>query len=102
MRRELTKSARRGERGERLHPDLTFVLVPEHLFWKKTRGTFFAFFLSPLIFLSMQPLFICVIVAMCFSLHPHTACPSELSADTPRSTDNWECLGFPVIRCTGG
>ena len=21
-----------GERGERLHPDLTFVLVPEHLF----------------------------------------------------------------------
>jgi hypothetical protein len=29
MRRELTKSAKRGER---LHPDLTFVLVPEHLF----------------------------------------------------------------------
>ena len=24
-----------GRGGERLHPDLTFVLVPEHLFWKK-------------------------------------------------------------------
>ena len=24
-----------GRGGERLHPDLTFVLVPEHQFWKK-------------------------------------------------------------------
>ena len=26
------EGGRGGERGERLHPDLTFVLVPEHLF----------------------------------------------------------------------
>ena len=36
MRRELTKSARRGgeggKGGERLHPNLTFALVPENLF----------------------------------------------------------------------
>jgi hypothetical protein len=53
MRRELTKSARRGGASA---PRPNFCFGPWTLILKKTRGTFFAFFSSRLFFLWMQPL----------------------------------------------
>jgi hypothetical protein len=40
------EGGRGGRGGERLHPDLTFVLVPEHLL-KKNTWNFLHFFFEP-------------------------------------------------------